>query len=145
MAELTSLRPVTTFDLPADLARDGERTLRSLHGLYRSKADSNPNNGEVAQFCALLAILEHYESGEPIKETRTGVGSDASNTVLRDMSGGALLFVIQRLWPSPDRDESQMRRETQYLINRGAEILRTSRLADLSRLLEENLEGALDS
>lgn len=144
MKTLVALRPATTFELPKDMGPEGEKRLRSLHGLWGARDTSNPNNGEVAEFCALLAIIGHASEGKDLDVARIGLGNETTNAVLRDMSAGPLQFCIQKLWPDANRDEGQLRRELQYLINSGAQSLRDGDLHGLCDTLSQNLEGALE-
>lgn len=140
---LLQLPPTTTWELPADMADTarGEKRLRSIHGVLCDPDEARlANNGTVAQVCIVLAILDLLKSGEQPKAARTGIGDEeTSKTVLRDMSGGAILFTIQKLWPSADRDQGQLRREVQFLINHGAELLRESSFEEICDSLIEGL------
>jgi hypothetical protein len=137
-----SLAPNTTWDVPIDLA-DTPR-LRRLQGIYLENGVSNM--GEAAQFCAVLAMLELMERGEEVGEERSGAGTDErTKAVLRDMSAGPLLFAVQQLWPKADRDETTLRREIQFLINRGVEILKSSRFNDVCERIETALGRGVEA
>ena len=144
---LIQLPTNTTWELPADVADTarGEKRLRSIQGVLCDPEDSRlANNGTVAQVCIVLAILDLLDRNERPEEKRTGTGDEAtSKTVLRDMSGDALLFTIQTLWPVADRDESMLRREVQYLIDHGAERLRDSSFHDMCETLIDGLSQGL--
>jgi len=145
--DLIGLKPNTTWQLPADLAATdrGERSYRSLHGLLSSPDGRLGTNGPVAEFCIVLAILDLHQRGESLQQTRTGTGEDeTSNAVLRDMSGDALLFTIQRLWPDGDRDQGALRREVQFLIDHGAGLLREATFEGLCAALVSPLARALE-
>ena len=146
---LLQLPSLTTWELPADMADTtrGEKRLRSLHGVLCDPEDSRlANNGTVAQVCIVLAILHLMEQGTAPQGVRTGTGGEeTSKTVLRDMSGDAILFTIQTLWPVADRDEGMLRREVQFLINRGADLLRESSFHDLCDALVGGLSLGIGS
>lgn len=140
---LIRLPATTTWELPADMADTsrGEKRLRSIHGLLCDPEESRlANNGMVAQVCVVLAILDLIDRDERPTEARTGTADEeTSKTVLRDMSGDAILFAIQRLWPTADRDEAMLRREIQFLINHGAALLRNSSFEELCKTLMDGL------